>query len=37
VVTGVDISKSPPTLTVGGQSYALNQVIQVLSTGGRKN
>jgi len=33
VVTGVDISQSPPTLTVGGQSYALNQVTQVLSTG----
>jgi flagellar basal-body rod modification protein FlgD len=33
VVTGVDISKSPPTLTVAGQSYALNQVTQVLSTG----
>jgi flagellar basal-body rod modification protein FlgD len=33
VVTGVDISQSPPTLTVGGQSYALNQVTQVLSAG----
>ena len=33
VVTGVDISQSPPTLTVAGQSYALNQVTQVLSTG----
>ena len=33
VVTGVDISKSPPTLTVAGQSYALNQVTQVLSAG----
>ena len=33
VVTGVDISKSPPKLTVAGQSYALNQVTQVLSTG----
>jgi flagellar basal-body rod modification protein FlgD len=32
VVTGVDVSKSPPTLTVGGQSYALNQITQVLST-----
>jgi flagellar basal-body rod modification protein FlgD len=32
VVTGVDISQSPPTLTVGGQSYALTQVTQVLST-----
>src|SRR6266567_591310 len=26
VVSGVDISKSPPTITVAGQSYALNQV-----------
>lgn len=33
VVTGVDLSQSPPALTVGGQSYALNQVTQVLSTG----
>ena len=33
VVTGVDVSKSPPTLTVGGQSYPLNQITQVLSTG----
>jgi flagellar basal-body rod modification protein FlgD len=33
VVTGVDISQSPPTLTVGGQSYALNQITQVLSAG----
>jgi flagellar basal-body rod modification protein FlgD len=32
VVSGVDISQSPPTLTVGGQSYALNQITQVLST-----
>jgi flagellar basal-body rod modification protein FlgD len=32
VVTGVDVSKSPPTLTVGGQSYALDQITQVLST-----
>jgi flagellar basal-body rod modification protein FlgD len=32
VVTGVDVSQSPPTLTVGGQSYALSQVTQVLST-----
>jgi flagellar basal-body rod modification protein FlgD len=34
VVTGVNLSQSPPTLTVGGQSYALNQVTQVLSPGG---
>jgi flagellar basal-body rod modification protein FlgD len=33
VVTGVDVSQSPPTLTVAGHSYALNQVTQVLSTG----
>jgi len=33
VVTGVDISQTPPTLTVGGQSYALNQITQVLSAG----
>jgi flagellar basal-body rod modification protein FlgD len=33
VVSGVDISKSPPTLTVAGQSYALSQVTQVLSAG----
>ena len=32
VVTGVDISQSPPTLTVGGQSYALTAVTQVLDT-----
>jgi len=37
VVSGVDVSKSPPTLTVAGQSYALNQIIQVLSAGGSKN
>jgi flagellar basal-body rod modification protein FlgD len=34
VVTGVDVSKSPPTLTVGGQSYSLNQITQVFSPGG---
>jgi flagellar basal-body rod modification protein FlgD len=33
VVTGVDVSKSPPNLTIGGQSYPLNQVTQVLSAG----
>jgi flagellar basal-body rod modification protein FlgD len=33
VVSGVDVSKSPPTLTVAGKSYALSQVTQVLSTG----
>jgi flagellar basal-body rod modification protein FlgD len=33
VVTGVDISQSPPALTIGGQSYPINQVTQVLSTG----
>jgi flagellar basal-body rod modification protein FlgD len=34
VVTGVDVGKSPPTVTVGGQSYSLSQIVQVLSTGG---
>jgi flagellar basal-body rod modification protein FlgD len=34
VVTGVDVSKTPPTLTVAGQSYPLDQITQVLSTGG---
>jgi flagellar basal-body rod modification protein FlgD len=33
VVSGVDVSKNPPTLTIGGQAYALNQITQVLSTG----
>jgi flagellar basal-body rod modification protein FlgD len=33
VVTGVDVSKSPPSLTVNGQRFALNQITQVLSTG----
>jgi flagellar basal-body rod modification protein FlgD len=33
VVTGVDVSKTPPNLTIGGQSYPLNQITQVLSTG----
>jgi flagellar basal-body rod modification protein FlgD len=33
VVTGVDISKNPPTLTIGGQSYPLSQITQVLSAG----
>jgi flagellar basal-body rod modification protein FlgD len=33
VVTGVDISKTPPTLTIGGQSYPLSQITQVLSAG----
>ena len=37
VVSGVVISKSPPTLTVGGQSFTLNQIVQVLSAGGGKN
>jgi flagellar basal-body rod modification protein FlgD len=31
VVTGVDISQTPPALTIGGQSYPINQVTQVLS------
>jgi flagellar basal-body rod modification protein FlgD len=33
IVTGVDVSKSPPTLTVGGQSYPLSQITQVLAPG----
>lgn len=33
VVSGVDVSKSPPTLTVAGQSFTLNQITQVLSPG----
>ncbi len=33
VVTGVDVSKTPPNLIIGGQSYPLNQITQVLSTG----
>ena len=37
VVTGVDVSKTPPTLTVAGQSYPLSQITQVLSTGTGKN
>jgi flagellar basal-body rod modification protein FlgD len=32
VVTGVDVSKTPPNLTIGGQSYPLNQITQILST-----
>jgi flagellar basal-body rod modification protein FlgD len=34
VVTGVDISQSPPTLTVNGQAYTPSQVIQVVRSGG---
>jgi flagellar basal-body rod modification protein FlgD len=33
VVTGVDVSKTPPNLTIAGQSYPLNQITQVLSAG----
>ena len=33
VVTGVDVSKTPPNLTIGGQAYPLNQITQVLSAG----
>ncbi len=32
-VTGVNVNASPPTLTIGGQSYPLNQVTQVISSG----
>ena len=31
VVSGVDVSKSPPLLTVGGQSYALSQILQIVN------
>jgi flagellar basal-body rod modification protein FlgD len=34
VVSGVNVSTNPPTLTIGGQAYPLNQIVQVLSTGG---
>jgi flagellar basal-body rod modification protein FlgD len=33
VVTGVDVSHTPPNLTIGGQSYPLNQITQILSAG----
>ena len=33
VVTGVNVSANPPTLTINGQAYPLNQITQVLSTG----
>jgi flagellar basal-body rod modification protein FlgD len=32
-VTGVNVSVTPPTLTIGGQSYPLSQITQVLSSG----
>jgi flagellar basal-body rod modification protein FlgD len=31
VVSGVDVSKSPPALTVNGQSYPLSQILQIVS------
>jgi flagellar basal-body rod modification protein FlgD len=31
VVTGIDVSKNPPALTVNGQSYPLTQVLQIVS------
>jgi len=34
VVSGVNVSANPITLTINGQSYPLNQITQVLSTGG---
>ena len=34
LVTGVDVSKSPPNLIIGGQPYPLNQITQVLSAAG---
>jgi flagellar basal-body rod modification protein FlgD len=30
VVSGVDVSQSPPALTVNGQSYPLNQILQIV-------
>jgi flagellar basal-body rod modification protein FlgD len=36
VVSGVDVSKTPPNLIIGGQSYPLNQITQVLSAGNGK-
>jgi flagellar basal-body rod modification protein FlgD len=33
VVTGVNVSANPITLTVNGQSYPLSQITQVISTG----
>ncbi|HXW25362.1 MAG TPA: flagellar hook capping FlgD N-terminal domain-containing protein, partial [Xanthobacteraceae bacterium] len=33
VVTGVNVSANPPTVTIGGQAYPINQITQVLSTG----
>jgi flagellar basal-body rod modification protein FlgD len=33
VVSGVNVSANPPTLTINGQAYPLNQITQVLSTG----
>ena len=34
VVSGVNVSANPITLTINGQSYPLSQITQVLSTGG---
>jgi flagellar basal-body rod modification protein FlgD len=31
VVSGVDVSKNPPLLTVSGQSYPLNQILQIVN------
>lgn len=31
VVSGVDVSKSPPSLTVNGQSFPLSQILQIQS------
>lgn len=33
VVTGVDVSTSPPNLTIAGQNYPLNQITQILGAG----
>jgi flagellar basal-body rod modification protein FlgD len=31
LVSGVDVSQNPPALTVNGQSYPLNQILQIVS------
>ncbi len=33
VVTGVDVTQSPPTLSIGNQSYGIDQIKQVVRTG----
>ena len=33
-MSGVNVSANPITLTINGQAYPLNQITQVISTGG---